>query len=291
MFKWSSVVIIFKFVSCTNYTSACYPDAYIIFTPCSSMKFIILHIVRAAIIFLSIQALQVQADEIKIAVASNFMPTIAAITSKFEQLSGHKITLIPGSTGKHYAQIINGAPYDAFFAADISRPLKLEQQGVSLPGSRFTYAIGQLVLWSPDRGFSFSDIKQLPQQNFRFLAIANPELAPYGRAARQVLKAHNIWDQLARRMVRGENIGQAFHFVQSGNAQLGFIANSQLKQTPLKEQGTSWLVPQELYDPIEQQAVLLNSKKAARDFIYYCRKNEALEMIRAYGYHTPDADK
>ena len=233
------------------------------------------------------QPITLQADKLKIAVATNFLHPLSLIAHEFESQTGHSITLIPGSTGKLYAQIINGAPYDAFFAADVNRPLTLELKGVAQPGSRFTYAIGQLVLWSPDRHSLVADIQHLPRQNFRFLAIANPELAPYGRAARQVLQAYNVWDRLQGRMVRGENIGQTFQFVISGNAEVGLIAFSQLKHSAKKAQGTFWIVPPEKYDPIEQQAVLIKSNKAAGEFLSFCRSDTALKIIHAYGYHTP----
>jgi len=227
------------------------------------------------------------ADEIRVAVASNFTTAIRDLAGRFEQHSGHKVTLVFSSTGKHYAQIIHGAPFDAFFAADARRPELLDTEGVALAGSRFTYAVGKLVLWSPDEDRVDSTGKVLEQGDFRHLALANPRLAPYGRAAREVLEKRGLWEALQDRMVRGENIGQAFQFVGSGNAELGFVAWSQVKRPGQVASGSWWDIPQVLYSPIEQQAVLLKDNPVARNFIAYVRSEEALEIIRTYGYGTP----
>jgi molybdate transport system substrate-binding protein len=236
---------------------------------------------------LALNAGQTIADEIHLAVASNFTKTIKALAGRFEANSGHKVTLSFGSTGKHYAQIKNGAPFDAFFAADIKRPLLLEKEGAALPGSRFTYAIGKIVLWSPEKSIVDAEGKVLEQGTFRHLAIASPKLAPYGKAARQVLQDRGIWEALQHRMVRGENIGQTFQFVKSGNAELGFVALSQVKQPGHPIEGSLWEVPQSLYSPIEQQAVLLSDSDAARAFIAFVKNDESLEIIREFGYATP----
>jgi len=230
---------------------------------------------------------QVLADEIRVAAASNFNNTIKTIAQHFEASTGHKVKLIFGSTGKHYAQIINGAPFDAFFAADTRRPELLDNEGIALPGSRFTYAIGKVILWSPDRETVDAQSKVLEQGAFRHLAIANPKLAPYGKAAQEVLLARGMWDKLKRNMVRGENIGQTFQFVKSGNAELGFVAYSQVKRPGEPVEGSWWEVPQALYTPIEQQAVLLKEKAAARAFMSFIQSDVALEIIRGYGYGTP----
>lgn len=227
------------------------------------------------------------ADEIHVAVASNFTKTIKALAGRFEASSGHRVTLSFGSTGKHYAQIKNGAPFDAFFAADVKRPELLDKEGVALPGSRFTYAIGKIVLWSPKRGAVDAEGKVLEEWKFRHLAIANPKLAPYGRAARQVLQDRGIWEALQDRMVRGENIGQTFQFVKSGNAELGFVALSQIIDPGHAIEGSLWKVPQSLYTPIEQQAVLLRESDAARAFLAFVKNDESLEIIHGFGYATP----
>lgn len=225
--------------------------------------------------------------QVRIAVASNFSDAIEDIAGRFEAKTGHRVTLTFGSTGKHYAQITNGAPFDAFFAADIRHPELLEQEGLIVPGSRFTYAIGKVVLWSPKAGYVDAEGKVLEQAGFRHLAIANPKLAPYGQAAQEVLQARGILDKLSDRLVLGENIGQAFQFVQSGNAELGFVAYSQVKRPGKSIEGSWWDVPQSLYTPIEQQAVLLKDNEVARGFLEFVRSDEALGTIREYGYGTP----
>ena len=231
---------------------------------------------------------QSTADEIRVATASNFRDAMSALASKFEQESGHSVVPIFGSTGKHFAQIINGAPFDAFFAADARRPEQLDQDGAAIPGSRFTYAMGKLVLWSPEANYVDANGVVLERGAFHYLAIANPELAPYGTAARDVLESLGLWESLSQRLVLGENIGQAFLYVQSGNADLGFIAWSQLvgnNTTPI--QGSVWQVPENLYRPIEQQAVLLNDREAARAFMSFIRSPEAARIIRKHGYTLP----
>ena len=228
-----------------------------------------------------------EADEIRVAVASNFADTLREIAGRFEQQSGHRVTLVSGSTGMHYAQIRNGAPFDAFFAADMKRPRLLEEEGATLADSRFTYAVGKLVLWSPNADYVDPAGELLEQGDFRHLALANPKLAPYGRAAREVLEQRHQWQDLQGRMVRGENIGQTFQFVKSGNAELGFVAHSQVKRPGHPIEGSFWEVPQSLYTPIEQQAVLLKDNDAARAFLSFVKSDESLEIIRGFGYGTP----
>jgi molybdate transport system substrate-binding protein len=232
-------------------------------------------------------ALPLQADEIRVAVASNFRQALAAAAARFDEDSGHEVVLIPGSTGKHYAQIRNGAPFDAFFAADVERPRRLEEEGRCVAGSRFTYAVGQLVLWSPDAGMVDPEGAVLRSDRFRHLAIANPDLAPYGAAARAVLQALGLWDALAPKLVRGENIGQTFQFVISGNAELGFVARAQLEAPGYEAAGSAWQPPRELYPPIEQQAVLLKDSPAGRAFMAFMQGEEARAIVRAYGYDSP----
>lgn len=230
---------------------------------------------------------QVFASEIRIAAASNFRAAITALARSFEASSGSKLALAYGSTAKHYAQIKQGAPYDVFFAADVSRPEILEKEGFALPGSRFTYAIGRIVLWSPHAGIVDPAGKVLQQGDFRHLAIANPELAPYGKAAQQVLQVIGLWDDLQSRIVRGENIGQTFQFISSGNAEMGFVARSQLLQPGKSIEGSFWEVPQSHYDAIEQQAVLLKDNKVAANFLLYVKSEQAQNIIRQYGYDVP----
>ncbi|AKH19024.1 molybdate ABC transporter substrate-binding protein [Sedimenticola thiotaurini] len=229
----------------------------------------------------------VQADTINIAVASNFAEPIKAIAKRYEAQSGHQISLVFGATGKHYAQIQHGAPFAAFFAADAHRPELLEQEGLAIPGSRFTYAVGRIVLWSPKPDYVDGQGNVLQQQPFRHLAIANPRLAPYGKAAQQFLQARGLWDELQGYLVRGENIGQTFQFVRSGSADLGFVAYSQVKRPGYPLEGSLWEVPVDEYAPIEQQAVLLEESPAARGFIEFVRGAEATEIIRGFGYGLP----
>ena len=230
---------------------------------------------------------QVAADEIRVAVASNFTAAIKHISERFQKDTGHTITLIFGSTGKHYAQIKNGAPFDAFFAADVKRPALLEQEGVAVPGSRFTYAVGKIILWSPQPGLVDTEANVLKKSDFHHLAIANPKLAPYGQAAREVLQAYGVWEQLQDRLVRGENIEQCYQFVESGNAELGFVAYAQLKRPDHPLAGSMWIVPQALYTPIEQQAVLLKDHEAARAFMAFAKSARARKIIQDLGYDTP----
>ena len=227
------------------------------------------------------------ADQLRVAVASNFRPAMLQLAERFEEDSGRELTLIFGSTGKHYAQIVNGAPFDAFLAADAERPLRLEREGHALPGNRFTYAVGRLVLWSPSADLVDDKGGVLRSDRFRHLAIANPLLAPYGAAAREVLLALGLWEALQARLVRGENIAQAYQFVASGNAELGFVAGAQLVTRGTVAAGSSWEPPAALYAPIEQQAVLLSDSPAAHAFAAFLQSEEARALIRAAGYDLP----
>ncbi|HSH42449.1 MAG TPA: molybdate ABC transporter substrate-binding protein, partial [Arenicellales bacterium] len=227
------------------------------------------------------------AETIRVATASNFTTTLARIAERFRQGSGHQVVLVPGSTGKHYAQIRNGAPFDAFFAADVRRPALLEDEDAIVPGSRFTYAVGRLALWSPETGMVDPEGAVLESDRFRHLALANPRLAPYGRAARELLRALGLWDALEDRLVYGENIGQTFHFVESGAAQLGLVAYSQVLHAHGRDEGSYWLPPRSLYSPIEQQAVALTSGQATLDFLEFTRSAVAAGIIRDFGYELP----
>jgi len=232
------------------------------------------------------------ANEIRIAVASNFYPTMKEIVEQFEietfdSSKASKIVLIPGSSGKHYAQIINGAPFDLFFSADKIRPLFLEQQRISKNESRFTYALGKLALWSPIEGLVDSEGQILYDKDFRFLAIANPKIAPYGIATKETLVSMKLWLDMNEKLVRGENIAQAFQFISSGNAELGFVSFSQLMNPNFSVRGSFWEVPQSLYNPIEQQAVLLTDSSLGRDFMLFVQTDKALNIISKFGYDLP----
>jgi len=229
-----------------------------------------------------------EADQIRVAVASNFSSAVKALAAAFETQSEHEVKLVAGSTGKHFTQIKHGAPFEVFLAADADHPRRLENEALAVPDTRFTYAVGRLALWSPRDGLVDGEGQILKSAGFRYLAIANPDLAPYGRAAEEVLASLGLWQDLQRRMVRGENIGQTFQFVVTGNAELGFVALSQVAAVATTiSPGSLWRVPQNLYDPIEQQAVLLRDTDAARAFLAFVRSEEARSIIRDHGYQTP----
>jgi molybdate transport system substrate-binding protein len=224
------------------------------------------------------------ADEIRIAVATNFTAAMSDLVRRFELETKHHVLVSSGSTGNHYAQIKNGAPFEAFFAADADRPRLLEQEGVAVPGSRFRYAVGRLVLWSPEPNYVDDQGRVLENAEFRRLSIANPDLAPYGAAARETLTARGLWEALMPRLAMGQDIGQAYAFVQTRNAELGFVALAQLRQPGKQIEGSYWIVPESLHRPIEQEAVLLRDVPAARVFLEFVKSAEAREIIRSYGY-------
>ena len=220
------------------------------------------------------------------ATASNFKQPLQLLAQAFEEKSGNEVRISAASTGKLYAQIKHGAPYHLFLAADQKRPEKLEQEGFAVPGSRFTYAVGQLALWAPQQQFQGEAKTLISQTNLRRFSIANPKTAPYGVAARQTLKAMGLWGQLQGRLVRGENIAQTYQFIASGAAEMGFVALSQLSEEATL-QGYHWIVPQELYDPIRQDAVLLKRGEdnlAAKAFHAFLQSDSARELITTLGY-------
>jgi molybdate transport system substrate-binding protein len=229
-------------------------------------------------------SMPVHADQTRVAVATNFVTTMAELVAAFEAVSEHTVVVSAGSTGAHYAQIKNGAPFELFFAADVERPKLLEDEGVAVQGSRFTYAIGRIALWSPRPGFVDADGRVLETASFRHIAIANPDLAPYGAAAREVLERRGLWEALRGRIVQGQDIGQTYSFVYTGSAELGFVAYSQLVRGDTPVEGSVWLVPEELHTPIEQQAVLLKDAPAARAFLDFVKSADARAIIRRFGY-------
>ncbi len=227
------------------------------------------------------------AGEARIAVAANFAPALRALTEAFEARRGGRLAIVVGSTGKLYAQIHHGAPFDALFAADEQRPARLEREGRARPGSRFTYALGRLALWSPEAGRVDGEGRVLREGDFRHLAIANPRLAPYGLAARQALQALGLWQRLRPRLVRGENVGQALQFVRSGNAQLGFVALSQVRRPGQAASGSLWVVPEGLYAPVVQQALPLTDNPLAAQFLRFVRGPQGRAIIASFGYQLP----
>lgn len=233
---------------------------------------------------------QSRAAEALVAVASNFDRTVRSLEEGFEQAGTHSITVVSGSTGKLYAQIVNGAPFDAFLAADDLRPSLLEKEGRAVGGSRFTYAIGRLCLWSPDPHRIAPDGRQtLRAGDFRRLAIANPRLAPYGAAAEATLRALGLDEALADRLVMGENVGQVYSMVATGNAELGFVALAQVLTMDEAGAGSRWDVPAEFHSPIRQDAVLLPhgaSNPAAVEFLRYLRSPAARLIVQSFGYEV-----
>ena len=216
------------------------------------------------------------------AVASNFAPVAKEIAQRFENETGHKVTLATGSTGQHYAQIVNGAPFDVFLAADDERPALLEQAGLAIMDSRFTYALGQLVLWSTKEGFASEE--NLSSESYRYLSIANPRLAPYGVAAIEFLQNKGIKDIVEPKLVLGENVTQSFQFVQSGSAQLGFVSLAQVLSWRESNAGYFWPIDPSWYSPIRQQAILLSDNTESREFMHFLQTETARQIIRAAGY-------
>ena len=228
------------------------------------------------------------AEEVRVAVATNFLATAKEIITHFEQDTAHVVVVSSGSSGKLYVQIKNGAPFDVFFSADVDRSALLEEEGFAVRGSRFTYAVGRLTLWSADSDLIDKNGKTvLSDGTFEHLAIANPKTAPYGTAAQHTLQALGLWGHVKDRLVQGENIGQTFQFVFSTNAALGFVALSQVLDGKINGAGSRWDVPEGLHDPLRQQAVLLvngQGNDAARAFLSYVKGPKALNVIQRFGY-------
>lgn len=249
-------------------------------------------LILAGLLCLS-QASHARAEELNVAVAANFLGTLQRLAPLFEKATGHKLVPSPGSSGQIYAQIQRGAPYDVFLSADSERPAKLEAQGLAVKGSRFTYAIGRLVLWSPKAGVVDAKGDVLKKKDLGFVALANPKTAPYGSAAEQALMALALLSPLkaANKLVYGESIGQAQQFVTSGHAELGFVAYSQIVDASGKLTGSHWLVPESLYKRLDQDAVVLTGstkQPLAQQFLKWLRTDpNALELLRASGYGVP----
>jgi molybdate transport system substrate-binding protein len=228
-----------------------------------------------------------RADEVQVAVAANFSAPARQIALDFEKETGHRAVLAFGATGKFYAQIRNGAPFEVLLAADDETPAKLEQEGAALAGTRFTYAVGRLALWSAKPGYVDDKGEVLKRGEFRHLALANPRLAPYGAAAVEALSALKLLDAVQAKFVQAENIAQAHQFVASGNAELGFVALSQVMKDGKPGEGSAWVVPASLHQPIRQDAVMLakgRGKAAAEAWLRFLRGDKARTVIRGYGY-------
>jgi molybdate transport system substrate-binding protein len=232
-------------------------------------------------------ALPAQAAEVSVAVAANFTAPMKVIAAEFEKDTGHKANLSFASTGKFYAQIKNGAPFQILLSADDETPARMEAEGLGVPGSRFTYAIGTLVLWSAKPGLVDADAGVLRSGNYNKLAIANPRLAPYGKAAEEVLARMGLLAGARAKFVMGENIAQTYQFVSTGNADIGFVALSQVMKDSKVASGSAWIVPGRLHTPIRQDALILSSGKgnaAAGALLDYLKTDKARAIIRAYGY-------
>lgn len=229
----------------------------------------------------------VQAAEVKVAVAANFVQPMKDIAASFEKDTGHRVTLSQGASGKFYAQISNGAPFEVFLSADDETPARLVSEGKAVAGTAFTYAIGRLVLWSPDERLVDQGGGVLKTDRFRFLAIANARVAPYGRAAVQTMQKLGVLGALEPRVVQGESITQTHQFVSTGNAQLGFVSLSQVWDGGKLKSGSGWIVPQQMHEPLKQDAVLLEAGRkspAAAELLAYLKSDKARKIIERYGY-------
>lgn len=253
------------------------------------MYFIALNRVILAISLASLSAIA-QAETTLVAVAANFTKPMTEIAKAFEKASGHSAKLSFGSSGKFVAQFENGAPFEVFLSADDKSPIKLEQAGLAVAGSRFTYAIGKLVLWSNNTGYVDEQGQTLATGNFKHLALADPKLAPYGAAAVEVLKKQGLFEKLQPLFVQGENIAQTHQFISTGNAELGFVALSQVIDNGKIGTGSGWIVPENLHSPILQDAVLLKTgaeNPAAQALLAFLKSPPALAIIEKYGYALP----
>jgi molybdate transport system substrate-binding protein len=236
---------------------------------------------------LSVAALAAQAGEVSVAVAANFAPPMARLGAAFTAATGHTLKVSTGATGKFYSQVIAGAPFEVLIAADDETPKRLVADGHAVAGSSFTYAFGRLVLWSAQPGFVDDQGAVLASGRFKHLAIANPKTAPYGAAALAVLKARGLSETLTPRLVTGESIAQAYQFVSTGNAELGFVALSQVAAPGKPASGSYWLVPPNLHGEIRQDAVLLKAgakNHAASALLAFLKGAVARDIIRSFGY-------
>lgn len=234
---------------------------------------------------------QAYAERIHVAVASNFTTAMKQLVRDFETSTGHQVSVSYGSSGKFYAQIIHGAPYHVFFSADQNKVAALNDKELTVKASQITYAVGRLALWSNKNGIEIPSAEALVEGKFNRIAIANPNLAPYGIAAIEVIDALKITSAVANKLVRGENIAQTYQFVSTGNAEYGFVAYAQLLASISKPSGAYWLVPEHLHRPIMQDAILLKrgeQNMAAREFLEYVQSEQAQQIIESFGYQSVD---
>lgn len=241
----------------------------------------------STLIFSLLAVATAHADEVQVAVAANFTGPMQVISTLFERDTGHKTNLSFGSTGKFYAQIANGAPFQVLLAADDETPAKLVKEGQAVAGTPFTYAIGKLVLWSADARLVDAKGEVLKKGGFKHLSLANPKTAPYGAAGLQVMNKLGVAESIKPLIVQGENISQTHQFISTGAAELGFVAYSQVIKNGAIGSGSGWVVPANLYDPIRQDAVILakgKDKPAAVALMNYLKGEKAQAVIKSFGY-------
>ena len=229
------------------------------------------------------------AGEVQVAVAANFAGPMEKLAEQFQRDTGHKAVVASGATGKFYAQIRNGAPFEVLLAADDDTPARLETEGHVAAGSRFTYAVGRLVLWSAREGVVDAGGNVLKTGSYQHLAIANPKTAPYGAAAVATLRKLGLYESVQPRIVQGENIAQAWQFASTGNAELGFVAQAQVWRDGKFTSGSGWIVPATMHEPIRQDAALLAKgagNPAAQALLQYLRTDKAKALIRSFGYEV-----
>lgn len=236
------------------------------------------------IVMIVLLARPVMADTVNLAVASNFIKPVRELANVFEAQTGHEIKIISGSTGKHFAQIQNGAPYHVFLSADHETPQRLIDSGLAESQASFTYAIGRLALWGPGLNLKSDGVNVLKTTRYRYLSIANPKLAPYGKSSLQVVEKYGLYGSLKAKIVRGENINQAFRYVSSGNAELGFVAYSQVINEPI---ASLWLPDINAYDPIRQDGLVIRKTEASVQFAQFLQSEIAHKIILNYGYYLP----
>ena len=246
---------------------------------------------RLSLLFLSLFSAFAHAETTLVAVASNFTKPMTEIAVEFEKATGHSAKLSFGSSGKFVSQFENGAPFEVFLSADDEKPLKLEQADLAVKNSHFTYAQGKLVLWSNSANYVDAQGEILNKGSFKHIALADPKLAPYGAAAVEFLKNKNLLDTLQPLFVLGENISQTHQFISTGNAELGFVALSQVSENGKITSGSGWVVPVNFYQPIKQDAVLLKTGEknpAAKALLDYLKSPAAKTIIQKYGYDLPN---
>jgi molybdate transport system substrate-binding protein len=242
------------------------------------------------LILLSSMASVLNADEVTVAVASNFAKPLEALAAAFKAKTGHELKISAGATGKLYAQIEHGAPFEVLLSADSKTPEQLVAAQLAIADSRFTYALGKLVLWSSNQDYIDAQGAVLQKNEFKHLAIANPKTAPYGAAAQEVLEHLGLTKALEAKLVQGENISQTYDFVSTGNAELGFVAWSQVAQAGVLKQGSVWQIPDGFYSPIQQDAVLLTkgqNNPAAKALLAFLKTPAAQMLITEAGYGLP----